>query len=66
MLAQLRLSGGCLRVKLRFGCARLWAPATGPMAGRPYFVRTAQLAPGKNALEVLVDGERLRRVVYSR
>jgi hypothetical protein len=45
---------------------KLRVPSSGPMAGRAYFVRTAQLAPGKNVLEVLVDGERVRRVVYSR
>jgi ELWxxDGT repeat protein len=45
---------------------KLRVPSTGPMAGRAYFVRTAQLAAGKNVLEVYVDGERVRRVVYSR
>jgi hypothetical protein len=45
---------------------KLRVPSSGPMAGRAYFVRTAQLAPGKNVLEVLVDGERVRRVAYTR
>jgi hypothetical protein len=39
---------------------------SGPMAGRAYFVRTAQLEPGKNVLEIYVDGERVRRVAYGR
>jgi hypothetical protein len=45
---------------------KLRVPSTGPMAGRAYFVRTAQLAPGKNVLEVYVEGERVRRVAYTR
>lgn len=30
-----------------------------------YLVRTVQLAPGKNALEIFVDGERKRRTAYA-
>jgi len=39
---------------------------SGAMAGRAYFVRTARLEPGKNVLEIYVDGERVRRVAYGR
>jgi hypothetical protein len=45
---------------------KLRVPSSGPMAGRAYFVRTARLVPGKNVLEIYVDGERVRRVSYSR
>ena len=38
----------------------------GPMAGANYLVRTVNLKAGKNVLEIFQDGERLRRVVYSR
>ena len=37
----------------------------GPMAGIGYLVRTVTLMPGKNALEIYVEGERLRRTAYS-
>jgi hypothetical protein len=36
------------------------------MAGANYLVRTVNLKAGKNVLEIFQDGERLRRVVYSR
>jgi hypothetical protein len=36
------------------------------MAGVAYLVRTINLEPGKNALEIFVDGERVRRVAYTR
>ena len=39
---------------------------SGPMQGTAYLVRTVQLSPGKNVLEVYVDGERVRRTAYSR
>lgn len=38
----------------------------GPMAGTNYLVRTARLKEGRNVLEIYQDGERLRRVIYSR
>jgi hypothetical protein len=38
----------------------------GPMAGANCLVRTLDLWAGKNVLEIFQDGERLRRVVYSR
>lgn len=31
----------------------------------PYLVRTVDLAPGKNVVEVFVDGERIRRTAYT-
>lgn len=34
--------------------------------GSNYLVRTVNLAPGKNVLEVYINGERVRRTVYSR
>ena len=34
--------------------------------GSKYLVRTINLLPGKNALEVYVDGERIRRVAYTK
>ena len=37
----------------------------GPMAGTSYLVRTVDLNPGKNALEVYQDGERIWRAAYS-
>jgi subtilisin family serine protease len=37
----------------------------GPMAGIAYLVRTVNLAGGKNALEIYLNGERLRRTAYS-
>jgi hypothetical protein len=37
----------------------------GPMAGIGYLVRTVNLVGGKNALEIYVDGERLRRTAYT-
>jgi hypothetical protein len=45
---------------------KLRVVATGPMAGVAYLVRTINLEPGKNALEIFVDGERVRRVAYTR
>jgi hypothetical protein len=42
-------------------------PSGGPSVGKPYFVRTAQLERGrKNILEIYVEGERVRRVAYTR
>lgn len=38
---------------------------TGPMAGTSYLVRTVVLKPGRNVLEFYVDGERIRRNIYS-
>ena len=38
----------------------------GPMTGANYLVRTVKLNPGKNALEVYIDGVRTTRVAYSR
>ena len=40
--------------------------AEGPMTGANYLVRTIKLNPGKNALEVYIDGVRTTRVSYSR
>jgi subtilisin family serine protease len=37
----------------------------GPMAGIGYLVRTVSLVGGKNALEIYVEGERLRRTAYT-
>jgi hypothetical protein len=37
----------------------------GPMAGIGYLVRTVNLVAGKNALEIYVEGERLRRTAYT-
>jgi subtilisin family serine protease len=37
----------------------------GPMAGIGYLVRTVNLVGGKNALEIYVNGERVRRTAYS-
>ena len=37
----------------------------GPMRGASYLVRTVDLKPGKNALEVYLDGERILRTAYS-
>jgi len=45
---------------------KLRTVASGPMAGVSYLVRTITLQPGKNALEIYVDGERVRRVAYTR
>ncbi len=36
----------------------------GPMAGVNYLVRTITLNPGKNRIEILVDGQRVWRVTY--
>ncbi len=38
----------------------------GPMAGTSYLVRTVDLQPGKNALEIYQDGERIWRAAYTR
>lgn len=38
----------------------------GPMRGASYLVRTVDLKPGKNALEVYQGDERIRRTAYSR
>jgi hypothetical protein len=38
----------------------------GPMTGANYLVRTVKLQPGKNVLEVYIDGQRTTRVAYSR
>tara|TARA_B110000503_G_scaffold104552_1_gene155942 strand:+ start:98 stop:2257 length:2160 start_codon:yes stop_codon:yes gene_type:complete len=38
----------------------------GPMTGANYLVRTVKLNPGKNVLEVYIDGVRTTRVAYSR
>jgi len=35
------------------------------MAGIGYLVRTVNLVGGKNALEIYVEGERLRRTAYT-
>lgn len=41
--------------------------SAGPLAGNPYFVRTAQLELGrKNTLEIYVEGQRVHRVAYTR
>jgi len=45
---------------------KLRTVTAGPMAGVSYLVRTITLAPGKNALEIYVNGERVRRVAYGR
>ena len=37
----------------------------GPMAGIGYLVRTVNLVGGKNALEIYVEGERIRRTAYT-
>lgn len=37
----------------------------GPMAGIGYLVRTVNLVGGKNAFEIYVEGERLRRTAYT-
>jgi hypothetical protein len=44
---------------------KLRTVTAGPMAGVSYLVRTITLQPGKNALEIYVDGERVRRVAYT-
>lgn len=38
----------------------------GPMAGTNYLVRTITLLPGKNALEIYIEGERIWRAAYTR
>jgi hypothetical protein len=45
---------------------KLRVPTSGPMAGVSYLVRTVPLVAGKNVIEIYVDGERVRRVAYSR
>jgi len=46
---------------------KLRIPVDGPMANKPYLVRTVELAIGrKNVLEIYVAGERVRRVAYTR
>jgi len=37
----------------------------GPMTGAHYLVRTVDLNPGRNVLEIYQDGERIRRTIYS-
>ena len=37
----------------------------GPMAGVSYLVRTVDFVKGKNAFEIYVDGERVKRVAYT-
>lgn len=39
---------------------------TGPLAGVGYLVRTVSLEAGKNAFEIYLEGERVRRVAYTR
>jgi hypothetical protein len=45
---------------------KLRIPSSGPMAGVSYLVRTVPLVAGKNVIEIYVEGERVRRVAYSR
>jgi hypothetical protein len=45
---------------------KLRVPSTGPMAGVSYLVRTVPLVAGKNVIEIYVEGERVRRVAYTR
>jgi hypothetical protein len=44
---------------------KLRTVTAGPMAGVTYLVRTITLAPGKNALEIFVDGTRIWRAAYT-
>jgi hypothetical protein len=41
------------------------ADSSDPKLTNGYLVRTVELAEGKNVIEILVDGERVRRTVYS-
>jgi thermitase len=45
---------------------KLRIPQSGPMAGVSYLVRTVPLVAGKNVIEIYVEGERVRRVAYTR
>jgi hypothetical protein len=45
---------------------KLRTPQAGPMAGVSYLVRTVPLVAGKNVIEIYVEGERVRRVAYTR
>ena len=45
---------------------KLRVPTSGPMAGVSYLVRTVPLVAGKNVIEIYVEGERVRRVAYTR
>ena len=45
---------------------KLRVVTSGPMTGANYLVRTVQLNPGRNVLEIYQDGERIRRTIYSR
>lgn len=36
------------------------------VGGAPYFVRTVKLQPGRNVIEIFVEGESLKRVIYTR
>ena len=44
---------------------KLRTVTSGPMAGTNYLVRTVTLLPGKNALEIYVDGVRVWRAAYT-
>jgi hypothetical protein len=43
---------------------KLRTQLTGPMTGVNYLVRTITLKPGKNRIEIRVDGQRVWRVTY--
>jgi hypothetical protein len=44
---------------------KLRSVGTGVMAGSNYLVRSINLVPGKNALEIFIDGKRVWRAAYS-
>jgi hypothetical protein len=45
--------------------SKLRSISTGIMAGSSYLVRSVNLVPGKNALEIFIDGKRVWRAAYS-